>query len=301
MPLVLKNFVRYSLIALVFLAMAPICHAGYVTIQTQMGAQVAGKRLEVIAKIANLGNAPANEVSAVLDVLGHKRKGQLLSPENVAVWSQKGGVESLLEYTDVRLRKNGDSLGPGEAVVFKYSLDLSESTLGSYPAILHIEYKDENSLPFFSLAGIVFKTPGAPLPKLKAAITEKRKNGAVVMAVNLSNASDHTIQVQANLALPEALACQDPNRNLKMASGGQTALEFVVENLTDRQGTHAVFCVLEYQDGQTHHAVLAASTLEITPRPHWFSRTRPWWIGLDAILICLFLGAWGTVWRFQNS
>ena len=299
MPCILKIFVRIALLSWVSVVMATPCFAGYVTMETRMGTQVAGQRLEVIARIANLGNAPAIEVSAVLEALGKSHSGQVVSPGKVAFMAQKGGVESLLEYGDVRLRESGDSLGTGEAVVLKYVLDLPKDIQGSYPAILRIVYKDENSLAFSSLAGIVFKTVGAPHPGLKAEVKEKKHGAIPVLAVNLSNSTDKVLQVRGRLALPESLACQDSDQSLTILPGGHALLEFEVENLINREGSHAIFCLLEYQDREYHYTVLAGTSLQVAPRPHWFTRTRPWWVGLDIVLACLFAGAWLTVWRRQ--
>ncbi|ACL05129.1 hypothetical protein Dalk_3441 [Desulfatibacillum aliphaticivorans] len=273
------------------------CSAGYVTLETQLGAQTTGNRVEIAARISNLGNDPANFVTAELEVLGKKITGQAVPREKVIENVKKAGAASLLDYHGLQLQSSADKLDSKQCVVFTYTLELPQGVQGSFPVILHIGYRDMNSLPFSSLAGIVVKTPGAPEPGVQAQIREKPGSPNPLILITLTNTTQNVIQAKARLAAPDSLSCKEPLRSLTLLPGKPVLVDFEVENLADRAGDHALFFILEYDGGGYHRCLLSTTTLKVKPRDHWFSRTRSWWMGLDVILACLFGGVWLLSWR----
>ncbi len=285
--------ILYRWVVLGLLLMVPAAAmSGEVTIQTQMAASTTDASLVIVAKVASLGNAPANEVNAVLSVLGQEYPGRIIPPEALAPPHKEGSPEALIIMGDVRFRPNAQRLGSREAALWRYTVELPSGLAGSFPASLLITYKDENSHPLSCVALIVFKTPGAGLSGLEASADDITLQGQGELAVKITNPLENSVMVKASLVLPQAFSGKIETTQVPMLAGGSEELRFPLVHKDSVGGTHAVFCILEYDQEGRHHTAMIPARINARPPAHWFTRSRLLWIVVDGVLIALFVGLW---------
>ncbi len=239
--------------------------------------------------VSNHGNAAAHSLKAVLTVFGEDLKGEIAAPADLAHPHNEENPYSHLNLGAVRLLTKTDSVPPGTGVVWNFSRELPSIAPGSYPAILLVTYQDENSHPISAIACSVFKTRNSvPLEiRVSADDLDLKGKGVLEAVVNNLNATKKNISVI--LKTPNELKCKNRERSITLPPNGEKTVKFSLQHDGDLSGSHAVFCFVEYNQKDMHLTALAQAVVKARPADHWLKRTRSWWIGLDVLLIVLFI------------
>ena len=278
---------------LVFPALAAIspCLAGEVSIHTAMTITASKEGLEAVVLVSNKGNAPARSLEALLKVFDAGIKGKLVLPSQIQGSDRESSPLSRLNLEGVRLLSKSNLLPPGAGVLFSFSAGIPSGSSGSFPALLLVEYEDQNSLPISAVSGAVFRTPGAPGALLEMSAEDASFEGSGQVEVAVKNPSSENKSLVLSLEAPNELECRNNDQRLNLPSQGEKQTEFNLKHVSSLNGSYAVFIFGEYDQDGVHYTAMTQALVKSSPAPHWFRSTRKFWIALDALLIVLFFAA----------
>lgn len=254
----------WCLFALMLLNTAPAI-ARIIQIETQTSVTVANGMIEVMVTATNKGDEPARKVHVHLMLLG-KSLG----------------------------RKGKDPLRQGESVTISFGKIPSPSKAGTYPLITRVTFQDVNRHPFSAVSCSTFpigEGVNSALEFLGKAVSITRKG---LLRFTVKHSGSQSRRASATLVLPEELSTPIPRRELVIEPGSEEALLFEISNFSALVGAeYPVFCYLEHDSEDAHHADVATSSVSIVKAENWFRRTRPVWLGLAIItgmilVVCQF-------------
>jgi hypothetical protein len=188
-------------------------------------------------------------------------------------------------------------LGPGETYQSTLTLRTGELRTGRYPYRIAVDYADANEYPFQALhAGMVIV--GAPPPP-KVAVVEARSDGVATtgsLQLRLKNLSATARTVDVAVYLPEGVELEAPLSPVELAGWEERKVAAPLVNRTALPGSrYGVFVSAEYDDGDVHHGVVTATTLEIVAEQSVFERKRTLLWGAAGLLVLAWAAAIG--WR----
>jgi hypothetical protein len=201
-----------------------------VTLETTATASVRDRAL-LRLEVANIGDAPADDVTPEVVYQGHDVRG-----------------ESVTE------------LHPGDRHTWSFDLP-GPAEPGALPAVFHVTYTDparhRASVP--AVAAVV--TPGLlPVPEVRATLTASpvtRFGRGVVM---LENPTPAPIYGRLIMVLPAGLTTEPQSQAAGVAAGGRSEVPIVLQNEGAPPGSSApVFALFDYVlDGRRHLSVAPA-------------------------------------------
>ncbi|MBN1102778.1 MAG: hypothetical protein JXL84_05105 [Deltaproteobacteria bacterium] len=247
------------------LAPSDSAQCGSISLTTQVTVSVTGERLYGFVRVNNGGNAPAHRVRVDLTLPG------------------------------ARIRPPGEhTLGVSRSADFPFEARLESPQKGRHPLSVMVHFQDSIGHPFSALTVTTFLVQQEKAPDLLA------RGEPLVMAdrgtvrFQLENTGALPRAVKASLLLPWEFLLEKKLWEDTIPGGRRMAVESRAANLSALSGaTYPVFCVVEYDEEETHQTVIGMTTIHVRSGGNWFRRTRWRWAG-GLVLLGLFLGAAGT-------
>jgi len=189
-----------------------------------------------------------------------------------------------------------EALAPGAAHEWRTPLPAPPGP-GTFPATVHLRYVTGDGQAGSEILVHLVRTPGAPLPEVRATLATEPVTLLGHAAVTLENAAPEGVAGRLVVALPPDLRTDPESRPAEIPASGRTSLPVVVENVGARPGDlRPVFALFEYDRDGTHHAVLAEATLPVVRRS---GDRRPLVVGLAALAVALSILA--IAWRSARA
>jgi hypothetical protein len=219
---------RPSLV-LMMVALSATSWAG-VTLDTSATASVSDRALMRL-EVANVGDAPADDVTPEVVYQGREVRGEPLA-----------------------------ELRPGDRHTWSFDLPRPAEP-GALPAVFHVMYTDparhRASVP--AVAAVV--TPGLlPVPEVRATLTASPVTRFGRGVVALENPTSEPIYGRLVMVLPAGLTTEPESQAAGVAAQGRSEVPIVVQNEGARPGSSApVFALFDYAlDGRRHLSVAPA-------------------------------------------
>jgi len=226
--------------------------AGSITINMTTKTELSDKELSVNLVVSNSGDEAAGSVVPILRLRDHEARGA-----------------------------REESLPPGgkmERTMVVAADDLGE---GRWPFRVAVSYTDQNQYPFQALH-VSLITRGNPLPG-KAAVTKVDVTPLESSAdVNLKVKNLAGVERAASVTLfaPEDIEVQGGPEQVTLDPWAEDTVSFEITNRTALTGSrYPVFAAVEYEDGGTHHAILAQGIVEVASPRAFLPRTLLWVVG----------------------
>jgi len=190
-----------------------------------------------------------------------------------------------------------DELVPGATVSDTLTLEVGELQTGRWPFSLAVDYADGNQYPFQALQMAAI-TVGSPSPATVAVPKMEADPLAAAgdLRVTVKNLSADPRQASLSLHLPHGLeATKGGTEVVSLEPWGEREVVIPITNRTALPGSrYPVFATVEYDEGDTHHALVAQSVVEIVSAENAVAvHGNRFWIGA-AVLggIFVLLLAW---------
>jgi hypothetical protein len=167
--------------------------------------------------------------------------------------------------TEVRGTLHGE-LAPGATVHDTLTIEVGELGPGRWPFSLAIDYADGNQYPFQALqmAAITVGSPSqdtVTIPTMEADPLATTSD----LRVTGKNLSAEAREATQTMHLPHGLEATKRGRELvSLEPWAEREVVVEVTNRTALPGArYPVFATIEYDDGETHHGLVAQTTVEI--------------------------------------
>ena len=185
------------------------------------------------------------------------------------------------------------SLEPNLPHVANFPIDIS-GVVGSYPAIITVEFEDLNGYPFTSIALYQLRAPNSPLSPLRVSMQQSITiRGSGFVKAKVYNSADRPIVVNYRFLIPRELLSNDSKGTFELAPKSRETFKLHLENFSAIPGaTYPVHLLLEHDEGEVHYLSPGVAIATIYGKS--FIRTRMFWIIL--VIIFVAIGA-SLVWR----
>ena len=168
---------------------------------------------------------------------------------------------------------------------------------GRHPLSVMVHFQDSIGHPFSALTATTFRVQQEKAPDLlsRGEPLIMGDQGAVVF--RLENTGALPKNVKASLLMPREFLLGNKGFEATVPGGGRKVASFSVTNLSALSGaTYPVFCIVEYDEEETHHTVIGMTTIHVRSGDNWFRRTRWHWAG-GLVLLGALLGITGRLMR----
>jgi hypothetical protein len=159
-----------------------------------------------------------------------------------------------------------EELAPGATVSDTLAVEVGELGPGRWPFSLAIDYADGNQYPFQALqmAAITVGSPSpatVTIPKVEADPLATTSD----LRITVKNLSAEPRQASLAMHLPHGLeATKGAQESVSLEPWGEREVVVAITNRTALPGSrYPVFATLEYDEGDTHHALVAQGMVEI--------------------------------------
>lgn len=233
-----------------------------ITISISTTTEVRDGALVALIKVTNSGDEPAHSVLPTLRFRGHEARGTVRA-----------------------------AVGPNQSTEQTLSIKAGELGTGRWPFNVAIDYADGNQYPFQALhVGLI--TVGNPAParmvvsEVKAAPLDS--SGSVQIRVKNLTAAERKATV--TVLVPDGIEVTRPSEEMGLGGWEEKSISLPLSNRTALAGSrYPVFVALQYDDSETHQAVLSQGLVEILASQSFFQRSRSLlWVGA-AVLIAVWL------------
>lgn len=171
-------------------------------------------------------------------------------------------------------------LPPGASHVWSVRL-ADPGQPGSFPAFIHVRYRDAAGHSRMALGVRVVATAGAPPPSVRATLLIDTIAHHGTARLLLDNPQDEVAAGRVVLVLPEELTTTPESQAAEVPASGRTVVPFIVEDAGAAPGTtYPVYALFEYAEDATHQAVVASATAPVVAGA---ARRQPLGVGLGAL------------------
>jgi len=253
---------RAVALAVAFLAAAPAC-AGTISISMTPVPELRDGKLSVHLTVRNLGDEAAQSVAPALRFRETEARG-----------------------------KGTSSLAPQQSIEETLSLPVKDLGQGRWPYRVTVDYTDANQYPFQALH-VLLATVGNPPPAKvlvsQISATPLATSGTIHMT--LKNVADAPRTATVHVMVPEGIEATEPAKDVQLAAWQEETFSVPVVNRSARAGSRLpVFVGVEYDDGDTHQAVVSQSLVEIIAQQSFFARNKGV-LGIVALVLVLIWAA----------
>jgi hypothetical protein len=233
-----------------------LASGGIIQISTTTTAEVTGNLLKIKVTVTNSGSATSYDVQSHIIVFGEKKSSQL------------------------RGQLNRD-----QSETFFFEKTLQKIKKGRYPLITRVTFHDSNNYPFsaVSCTTLILKEDSGSDLLCSGDEVSIEKSG--ILRFSVQNRGQGTPTIQASLVLPDELSTPLPERVFLVEPDGEKTIIFEINNFSALSGArYPVFCILEYEVEDNHHAEVCESLVEMVDTENWFQRTQMFWLWVAIIL-----------------
>jgi hypothetical protein len=255
----MKRFIFFIAFGLL-LFLSPHAFAGLLTMEVETTLGSEEDTLRGTIKVTNKGDEPAMDLRA-----------EILSPG--------GGM----------LRKEiAKRIEPRVSASLTFDSPLTGLQKGTYPLPITVIFHDTKLYPFSALSCPVFSRGGEGRGDLICTALPVSLGERGEISFTLKNLGSKACALHAMILLPREFHTPKTRENILLEPGTTKALTLDVFNASALQGAqYPVYGIFQYDTGEMHQTLVAATTLKISEKGHWFAKTRWYWLlgGLLAALI----------------